>query len=189
MRTARLSLESLAPYSQSKPIMSEKEKGETDHQFQERTWREHLHVNRDGKIFIPPKAFKDSFGTAARYAGLKVEGNRNATYTKYFEAGVQVTQGLVLPYTPNDDVIECEWIYAHSQPTRPNQGGRVWRAYPTIPTWSGELSVLVVADEVPEHIFGHVVQYAGNIIGIGRYRAENRGYYGRFRVNEIQWGN
>jgi len=189
MRTAILTLESLSPYSQSKAIRSEKEKGELDKTFHERTWREHLHVHRSGKVYIPPMAFKYAFATAARYASLKVDGKGNATYTKYFEAGVQVTEPLLLPFGPEDPQVACEWVYCHAQPTRPSQGGRVHRAYPTIQEWAGELSVLVVADEIPPSIFEQVVNYAGQIIGVGRFRPENGGYYGRFAVREIAWSN
>ena len=53
-------------------------------------WRERLHVNSDGYVFIPPMAFKNCISEIAKYRSDKIPGKRNATYTKHFESGVLV---------------------------------------------------------------------------------------------------
>jgi len=164
-----------------------KDEEETEHQFQERAWREHLNCTPEGFVFVPPMAFKLCFIRAAGLLGLKKVDSRNERWTKHFEeGGIQIPRGLVLPLKRDSEEIRCEWIYAHSQPTRPKQGGRVWRAYPTIDKWKGKLTVLVVAD-IPKDVVEQVIVYAGPCVGVGRFRPENRGVYGMFEVLKFQW--
>lgn len=56
MKTAICSLESISPYSQSKFYETEKLPKERPDDYEARTWRDRLHVNQDGFVFIPPMA-------------------------------------------------------------------------------------------------------------------------------------
>jgi len=187
MYIATLQLVSSSPYSQSRARMAEKTDQETHQQFEERTWRDHLNVSQSGHVFIPAMAFKLSIIKAAQLLGIQKADSKNEKYTKHFETEVQIAQSLILPFKPKDPAIKCEWIFAHSQPTRMKTSGRVWRAYPTIQEWKGELEVLVVGKAIPESIFMEVVEYAGVAVGIGRWRPENRGVYGQYKVKSHKW--
>jgi hypothetical protein len=36
-------------------------------------------------------------------------------------------------------------------------------------------------------VFAEHLREAGNFIGVGRFRPEKGGYYGRYKVNGIEW--
>jgi hypothetical protein len=91
-------LESTAPYSQSRVLQSEKEKKELPNDYEKRVWRERMWVTENGHVFIPPMQFCNSLKEAAKYLSIPVPGKGGkVTFTKNFEAGVLVTQRLVLP--------------------------------------------------------------------------------------------
>jgi hypothetical protein len=43
-------------------------------------------------------------------------------------------------------------------------------------------------ETITEEVFKLHLEESGKFIGIGRFRPQNNGFYGRFKVNEIVWG-
>ena len=184
MRTAVCKLESVSPYSQSKYIREKKSKDETHAAFEERAWRERCHVGPDGKLFIPPMAFKNCLSEAAKYKSVQIPGKGKATYTKHFEAGILVVEPLKLPIEL--DAVEGEWLHVPSDGRR---GGttRVEKCFPLIHSWKGEVEFLVLDDLIDGEVFEGHLKDAGAFIGIGRFRPRNNGFYGRFDVKSVKW--
>jgi len=185
MKTAIAMLESTGPYSQSRVIQSEKNKKELPDDFEKRVWRERMWSTEDGHVFIPPMQFCNSLKEAAKYLSIPVPGKGGkVTFTKNFEAGVLVTQRLVLP-----DIAEKvlpEKLYVPSDGRR---GGtkRVYRYFPLIPTWVGAVTYTIFDDLITEDVFKQVLDASGKLIGIGRFRPRNMGYYGTFKFTELLW--
>lgn len=185
MKTAICRLKSAAPYSQSKHIDAEKLDKETADAYEKRTWRERMHVNEDGNVFIPPMAFKNCLSEAAKYLSIQIPGKGKSTYTKHFEAGVLVTDPLDLGIKASE--VPGLWLYVPSDGVR---GGskRVSKCFPLIKEWSGEVTFHILDETVTQDVFTKVLTEAGKFIGVGFFRPRNNGYYGRFTVEEILWG-
>jgi hypothetical protein len=149
-----------------------------------RTWRERLSVTDDGHVFIPPMAFKKSLETAARFLSMGIKGRGKATYTKHFKAGVLVTDGLILPDVK--DEVPGEVFFVPSD-GRAGGGKRVKRKFPVIREWSGDVTYYILDETITPDVFAAHLKEAGNFIGIGRFRPENGGFYGRYAVDGIAW--
>lgn len=184
MRLATVELESLSPYSQSRYIDVPKLKKENHDDYEKRTWRERLHSDADGNVVMPPMAFKNCLSEVAKYLSVKIPGKQNSTYTKHFEAGVMVIEGITLAVKKDD--VPGEWLFV---PPDGKRGGskRVKKCFPVIHTWKGNLSVHVLDETITPEVFEQHLSEAGNFIGIGRFRPRNNGYYGRFKVNKVTW--
>jgi len=174
----------VSPLSFSAPIQSKKATGETHDAFEERTWRERMHVDGDGHVFIPPTALKNCLAEVAKYLSESVPGKGKATYTKHFEAGIMVSEQMVLPNCPEEVPGERLFVPADG---RRGSGKRVWKTFPRIDEWRVQ-AVIYVLDPVligkPEKIEEYL-GHAGKFIGLGRFRPRNNGYYGRFRVENF----
>ena len=191
MKYAIATLKSVSPYSQSKNYETEPRQGESMDDRYRRTWRNHLHVDDKGIVFIPPTSFKNSLSEGAKYLSIAIPGKGKATYTKNFEAGVLVAKPLSL--NVHKDTIECERLYLPSDGRR---GGpkRVWKYYPLIEAWQGDVEFIAVDETVLQQsrddnnktVFQVVLEGAGSFIGIGRFRPRNNGYYGRFEVQKVR---
>lgn len=94
-KIARVLLESVSPYSQSRQHEIPKEPKELNDTHEERTWREKGHYNADGHMVIPAMSFKNCLAEAAQYLSLQIPGKGKATYTKNFQAGVLVFEDLM----------------------------------------------------------------------------------------------
>lgn len=182
MRQVVASLKSVSPYSQSRFHNEPKMDKENHDDYEKRTWRKRMHVNSDGFVFIPPMSFKNCISECAKYLSMPIPGKGKATYTKHFEAGILVTEPLVLPIKAED--VEGEWLHVPSDGRR---GGtkRVLKCFPNIPKWKGEAFFYIFDDTVTADVFRRHIDEAGKFIGLGRFRPRNNGYYGRFEVEDI----
>lgn len=179
MKLAECKLESVTPYSQSRYYKVEKLPKELPVDYEVRTWRERCHVNQDGNIIIPPMAFTNSLKEAAKYLSIQIPGKNKQTFTKHFEAGVLVSEPIILPI--KKEGVEEEWLFVPSDGQR---GGkkRVEKCFPLIREWKGTVQYYILDDIITQDVFKQVLDTSGNLIGIGRFRPRNLGYYGRFKV-------
>jgi len=46
---------------------------------------------------------------------------------------------------------------------------------------------MIVNDTITEDVFTQHIQEAGKFVGIGQFRPENGGYFGRFTVESVKW--
>ena len=182
--TATVNLESLSPLSFSRHYTTDKLSKELPKDYEVRTWRDRLHSDDNGEVFIPPMAPKHCVTEASRFLGMKIPGKRNATYTKHFEAGVIVFDPIMLGVKKQD--VRGEWLFVPSDGKR-GGGSRVEKCFPLIPRWSGTVIFHILDDTITEDVFKLHLEEAGNFIGIGRFRPRNSGYYGRFSVAKFKW--
>ena len=184
MKTVTVTLESISPYSQSRHYETPKKEKEIPKDYEARTWRDRLHTNERGTVFIPPMAFKNCIAEAAKFLSIQIPGKRSATYTKHFEAGVLVTEGIDLGIKPGG--VEGEWLFVPSDGKR-GGGKRVSKCFPVVRQWRGEVTFYILDETITEDVFVKHLEEAGKFIGIGRFRPRNNGFYGRFKVVSCKW--
>lgn len=186
MKRVIATLSSISPYSQSRFYEVPKaDNGRESHaDYEERTWRYRLHTDADGRVIIPPMAFKNCLSDAAKYMSVQIPGKGKSTYTKHIEAGVLVYEPVVLPIKAAD--VPGEWLFLPASGKR-GDGKRVKRCMPRIDRWSGDVSFHILDEIITEEVFRAHLEAAGNFIGVGRFRPRNNGYYGRFKVESLQW--
>ena len=183
MRVMKTVLESISPYSQGKHVAAEKLDRELPDDYEKRTWRDRMHTDDKGFVFIPPMAFKNCLSEAAKFISMQIPGKGKSTFTKHFEAGILVLEGLSLPV--KKEAVAGNWLYV---PADGKRGGskRVSRCFPTIPSWKGEVTFHVLDDIITLPTFKEHLEAAGKFIGIGVFRPRNNGFYGRFQVKSVK---
>lgn len=185
MITAICDLESLSPYSQSRFHDTPKHDQESPDDHERRTWKNRLHIV-DGEVVIPPMAFKSALQDAARHLGIKIPGRGASKYTKHFTSGIMIVDALETGVAA-DDVVG-EWLFLNADGVR-GSAKRVKRCMPRVDSWRGTLTVHVLDPVITEPVFNHHLDAAGTFIGVGRFRPQNGGFYGRFKVNGVEWVN
>lgn len=184
MKTCIAKLKSAARYSQSAYIDPElKQPKETHDVFEKRIWREKTH-SEDGEIFIPPMAFKQALDSAAKFLSIQIPGRGKATYTKHFVSGVLCFKPVMLGIRKED--VRPNEILANSDGVR-GSGKRVKRIFPTIDQWTADVEFTILDDTITEDVFLRVLKEAGQLIGVGQFRPQNGGYFGRWIVVSHEW--
>ena len=185
MHTATVTFKGISPYSQSKHYEVEKKERERPDDYEKRTWRERMHVTSTGYVEIPPMAFKNGIAITAKFLGKQIPGKGKSTFTKHFEAGILVLEGVTLPYKKAD--VPGEWLFVPGDGVR-GSGKRVSKCFPVIHEWGGKVVFHVLDPTITKEIFSEHMKDFGRFVGIGRFRPQNNGYYGRFHVESIEWG-
>jgi hypothetical protein len=177
-------LRSFSPYSQSQPHHAPKLPKELPDAYEQRTWRQRMHVDLDGHVFIPPMAFQNALIDVAQFLGEKIPGKGNRTWAQPFASGILITEPLVLPDVAAE--VPGEELFVPADGRR-GGGKRVWRTFPVIRSWEGVITIHVLNDLITKDVFQQHLDAAGTFIGIGRFRPQNKGFYGRFSVASLQW--
>jgi hypothetical protein len=177
----------VSPLGFSAPVRSEKLDKETHPAFEERTWREKMHVDDSGQVFIPPMALKNALAHIAKYLSEKIPGKRNATFTKHFEAGIIVPEPLMLGVKVDD--VQPQRVFVPSDGKK-GGGARVWKLFPVIPTWKTQTTIAILDDLLVAHIdkVKEYVDKAGKFSGLLWFRPNRGGYYGRYNAQNFKEG-
>jgi hypothetical protein len=178
---ATVTIRGLGKYSQSRAHEAPKLTGESHEDYDKRTWKEHLHIDK-GLVVIPETALMQCIHAGVRYAGEKKKGT--ATWTKHFEGGIAMTEPAVTNIKLEH--VTFEDIYSNADGVR-GSGKRVYRRFPIMAPWSATFDVLILDPEITQDLFSRMIETAGKFRGIGRWRPEKGGQNGRFVIDEIKW--
>lgn len=186
IRQTTCTLHSLSPLSQSAFTDSPKKKDETHDEHAFRIWREKMHV-ADGEVYVPGMAIKYAIDEAAKRMGRPTgKSGGKELFGKYFQAGVQVDSNVLLGVKADD--VQPTKVMCDPGGKKGKQGGsRVPRYFPHIPKWSGKLSITVFDETISKELLEETVQYAGVFVGVGQFRPENQGAFGRFQAKDWKW--
>lgn len=184
MKEFLATLTSNAPYCQSRNYAMEvpKEPKEGHDEYEKRTWRHRSHIDADGQIIIPAEALQFAIRDGAAYLSERIPGKGVEKWTKHFASGVMVPRPIVLP--ERRETMQGTWVHVHANGRR-GSGTRVWRCFPTVPKWQGDITIIVLDDLITEEILRRVVQHAGLFIGVGQNKPQNGGSRGRFVLSEL----
>lgn len=186
MRIATVKVKGLTPYSQSRPHQSVKEKSESFDEFENRAWREHIHVDEDGDVVMPISVILKGMASSAQYlsAGGELKKRGTAKWTQNFRAGLAMAKAAKIGKKPED--ARPERVFCKANPANPKGSGSVWRVFPIFDEWSATLEIHLLDDTIPEDVFTKVTEAFGLFNGVGRARPQMSPYgLGRFVVVEV----
>jgi hypothetical protein len=193
MKIVTFHLTGASPYSQSRPHLDEYLDGESHDDFRRRTWRSHLHVDKDGWVFSTPASIKNCLSESAKFMNIGIPGKGKSTYTKHCEAGVACIEPIRLGIKAAD--VQSETLFLPADGRR-GSGKRVWKTYPILPEWSGDVELVILDETVLQTskrtgnpVLQDIAESAGQFIGLGRFRPKNNGWYGRFTVEDFMVHN
>jgi len=166
-----------------------KEGRETHDAFEKRTWAERAHYDSDGEIYIPALQLKRALEDAAKYLSMKIPGKGQQTYSKNFRAAITVNDNIPLGVSRGDLALNgphCDAVFGSSTGTT-GSGSRVQKYFPLVTEWSGTTTIEIYDESIDKKVLDEHLKAAGLLIGIGRWRPQNGGYYGRFVAQIVEW--
>jgi len=184
MKTCTATLKFISPYSQGKFHETEKLNKEGHAEYEERTWKEKAHWDKDGKMKIPAMSIKLSLEEAAKRLGMKPPGkSAKSTYTKFFKSGILIGKDPRLQMTRDD--IEQEKCFIPSSSAGNNRVIKYFPITNDMPAFTVDFAI--IDDIITKDAFEEHLEYAGYYVGLGRFRIGNGGTYGRFIIDSISW--
>lgn len=198
MRLVTATLRSASPLIYGKYVSADKKKNETHEAFEKRTWKEKAHYDKNG-LFIPGNALKNMLKNTAKFLSEGVPGKGKATFTKNFEAGIQVFENIYLKHPDNKQQLTLDNLIGLTMhvPSDGKTGGtkRVHKTFPQVMEWEGTAQILVIDQLLIDYIskVEDYLDHGGKFIGLLTFRPRQGGQYGRFELidfkhSEVKYG-
>lgn len=184
---ATLTIEGITPYSQSRNHDEPKLQGEKHEDYDIRTWRSKLNTaERNGKttVVLPAHGLMQCVAAAAKYSKRQIPGQGKATWTAKFQSGIALMEDPSLDLDPSS--VQVVTISANADGVR-GSGKRVLRRFPVMNEWRSTFDVYILDPIITEDVFREMFEIAGMFIGIGRFRPQNGGTNGRFKIASLRW--
>ena len=184
MRIVKITVEGVAPLGFSRHYEVEKKPKEGADAYENRTWRNKLHVDKEGQAVIPATMWKNMLRDIGAFLNEKIPGKGQQTYKKHFLSGVLVIEPSPLGIAAQ--AVQSVKLFVPSNGIA-GSGKRVWKYFPTIPQWKAVVVVHILDNTLTPPVFEKHFEEAGRYIGIGFYRPARGGTNGRFEVKKFEW--
>ena len=131
-----------------------------------------LYVDADGVIYQPATHLDRALIEAGKK--IKVKGQGKATYSKLFGSMVAVEEFEIVHKNPEYEIHKSLVVI-------PSTKGRVMRYRPMFKDWELEFHI-DAEDEIPADVIKEALEICGKYVGIGDWRPEKKGKFGKFQV-------
>ncbi len=135
-----------------------------------------LYIDSEGTIYQPSTHIERAMIEAGKK--VKVKGQGKATYSKLFGSMVSVVEFELVHDNQDYEVFKSLVVI-------PSTKGRIMRYRPMFKDWKLKFTI-ESEDEIAKEAIKEVLEIAGKYVGIGDWRPEKKGKYGKFQVTSFQ---
>lgn len=132
----------------------------------------HIYFNGQSEYYIPSDHFRMSMIEAGKMVRGKVGGSTKSMSNVVAALFSVTPERIALPKWSDID--------KRSAVNR-NIKGRVIVIRPKWETWEVEFTLIVDEDSIHDDMISKIIEYSGKYIGIGSYRPQNKGQFGRYK--------
>lgn len=158
-------------FAGGEPDTSTKKKTETT---KEKPAEDALYQLPTGETYQPAESIRQSLIEAGK-AFKKGRANLSKTFASFCMV------------SPEAIIIKEKWVADRRAVVIPSTKGRVMRNRPRFDKWTLSFDITILDDdEINNKTLHDALDYAGHYIGIGDYRPQKKGMYGRFIVSSIK---
>ena len=134
-----------------------------------------LYKNEKGIIYEPASHLEAALKEAAK--NYKITGKRGASYSKLFGSTVIITPEAI-PHKIQKYEIDARPVVI--------QKARIIRYRPIFKEWELSFTLILQDDQLPISVAKEVIDYAGLYVGIGDFRPQKGGKFGKFMVTSFK---
>lgn len=134
------------------------------------------YLTPEGELFTPSTHIYGALVEGGK--SVKVKGSGKATYSKLIGSCVRVEPAQIIHLNQKVEPITTISV-------NPATKGRNPLTRPILNKWGLKFELVFDADEIPEEALRECLDIAGKRAGIGDWRPQKKGPYGRFQV--VSW--
>ena len=176
MKTYKVTIEGISPLLMNKPSaligdISKDKKPFKDNAEEQATSK--LYKNPEGKLYQPATHIYGALIEAGKHK--RVAGGGKATFSKIVGYAVEINPFEIIHK-------KQKWEIFSILAVNPNTKGRNMLHRPMLREWELDFEVTFDDDEIQPSIMKELLDIAGRIAGIGDWRPQKKGPYGKFQV-------
>lgn len=179
MYQIKISIEGISPLLFNRFIQAEletKSKKQTGAD-KDKDPKDKLYTLPDGAIYTPSSHIEGMIVNAAK--NFKVKGKGKSTYSKLAGSVIEVIPDAI-PHKLQ------EYTIFRTTAVNPNTRGRMVVDRPKMEKWALDFNIKVLDDGFPAEVLKEVIDYGGNYVGIGDWRPDKKGKFGKFIVTRFE---
>lgn len=127
----------------------------------------------NGRPYIPARYLEASMIEAGKQH--KIAGKQKATYSKLIGSSVSVSPSAI-------DLQPNKWTPFTISAVNPMTRGRMIITRPMFESWGLKFTIICENDDISVDTIEKILSYAGQFVGIGDWRPDKKGKYGKFRI-------
>jgi len=131
----------------------------------------------DEKICLPAVYLKNCISEASKQ--FKIVGKGKSTYSKLVASTVDIEPFMI---ELNAGKYEVFRISAVNPMTR----GRMMTERPKFNKWKAEFEIILNDPAVPISVINEILEHAGKYVGIGDWRPQTKGMFGKFLISSFK---
>ena len=182
MKTYKATIQGTTPLLMNRPNQLEISDKSKDVKRENRTSKEmaedKLYKDANGKIYIPATHIQGSLIGAGKQKKMGGKGSAKATYSKVVGYAVQINPFEILHKKTKWDVFSILAV-------NPTTHGRNPLHRPILKEWEADFEVSFDEDQIEPSVLKEIFDIAGKFVGIGDWRPEKKGPYGKFQL--VSW--
>lgn len=131
----------------------------------------------DGKPHIPSIYFRNCIVEAGKQ--FKITGKGKSTYSKLVGSTIEVL--------PENILIKSDGYKGFRvAAVNPMTKGRMMVNRPRFENWKCRFEIMLHDENVPVEVMNELIQHAGSYVGIGDWRPEKKGMFGKFMITSFK---
>jgi len=160
-----------------------KQRGESYEDHDQRIWSKKAHYNDDGNVMIPGEWIKGLLKASQRRGKFPIQPpgarSKNDNMLPYFISGVLIEDSEI---TNNKKPIKEKDLLPYRCMVSPQRGSSVPRTRPMISDWESTIKFVIIDEAISEDCLVTVMTWIGTYFGMGDFRPQQGGNFGRFML-------
>lgn len=136
-----------------------------------------LYKTPKGKIYTPSTHLRGALINASKQ--FKIKGKSRSTYSKLVGSSIEINPDTIVHKIQ-------KWNDFSVSAVNPNTRGRVLVSRPKMDKWSLDFTLTFPENDIPIEVMKNILDYAGQYVGIGDWRPDKKGKYGKFMVTRFE---
>jgi len=131
----------------------------------------------DDKTHLPSVYIKNCIVEAGKQ--FKIIGKGKSTYSKIVASTVDISPFMIEMDVKDFDIFRISAV-------NPMTKGRMMTERPKYDKWKASFQIILNDPAVPISVMNEILDHAGKYVGIGDWRPEKKGMFGKFMVIEFK---
>lgn len=136
-----------------------------------------LYQDEDGKTQFPSVYLKNYIVEESKQ--FKIVGKGKSTYSKLVVSTVDIEPFMIELEAGKYEVFRISAV-------NPMTKGRMMTERPKYNKWKAEFEIILNDPAVPVSVINEILEHAGKYVGVGDWRPEKKGMFGKFLISEFK---
>ena len=136
-----------------------------------------LYLDEDGKVQLPSVYIKNCITEASKQ--FKIVGKGKSTYSKLVASTIDIEPFMIEFKSGKYEVFRISAV-------NPMTRGRMMTERPRYNKWGASFEIVLNDPGVTVSVINEILEHAGKYVGVGDWRPQTKGMFGKFMISSFK---